>query len=206
MKDTKAPLPKGKEYGTSKLALMVFASAFQKHLDAYKRPDKHPNVARVVMVDPGLVRTPGMRRWLTMGSLWGLLIYIIMWPLWWLVLKSSDMGAQGFLQACMEAELGKGPGGRFLKECRDRDILRAEVRDEKVAAELWKFSEKQIEALEKDDAVKRALAKKEQEENAKTSQVDHDTSKSVNGTSAETARTTTKGTKTPGSRRSKKAS
>ena len=93
-----------------------------------------------------------------------------------------------------------------MKECRDRDILRAEVGDEKVAAELWKFSEKQIEALEKEGAVKRALAKKEQEEDAKTSQADHDISKRANGTAAETASTTTKGTKKPGSRRSKKAS
>lgn len=163
MKDTKSPLPKGKEYGTSKLALMTFATAFQKHLDSFKRPDKQANPARVVIVDPGLVRTPGMRRWLSMGSLWGLLIYIMMWPLWWLFLKSSDMGAQGFLQACMEAELGRGVGGRFMKECKDRELLRQEVRDEKVAMELWQFSEKQISALEKEGAVKRALAKKEQE-------------------------------------------
>lgn len=165
LKDSHTPLLHGREYGTSKLATMVFAQAFQKHLDNYQRPDKQPNNARVVLVDPGFSRTPGMRRWLTMGSLWGLLIYLLMWPLWWLVLKSPLQGAQTFLCAAMEAELGKGVGGRLLKECREVDFLRPEVRDEDVAKKLWNFSEKQIVALEKEGAVKRALAKKEEEKN-----------------------------------------
>ena len=163
LKDSRSPLPSGKEYGTSKLAIMVFAQAFQKHLDNYQRPDKQPNNARVILVDPGYTRTPGMRRWLTMGSLWGLLIYLLMWPLWWLVLKPPTQGAQTFLRAAMEAELGRGVGGRLLKECRDVDFLRPEIRDEEVAKKLWNFGEKQIEALEKEGAVKRALAKKEEE-------------------------------------------
>ena len=163
LKDTRSPLPSGREYGTSKMATMVFAQAFQKHLDGYQRPDKQPNNARVILVDPGFTRTPGMRRWLTMGSLWGLLVYLFMWPFWWLVLKSPIQGAQTFLRAAMEAELGRGVGGRLLKECREMDFLRPEIRDEEVAKKLWNFSEKQIEALEKEGAVKRALAKKEAE-------------------------------------------
>ncbi|PHH59461.1 hypothetical protein CDD80_1778 [Ophiocordyceps camponoti-rufipedis] len=39
-------------YARSKLALTVFALAFQKHLDAYKRPDQLPMNARVILVDP----------------------------------------------------------------------------------------------------------------------------------------------------------
>lgn len=175
LKDTKAPLPKGKEYSSSKLASMVFAVAFQKHLEAYKRPDKQPNNARVLIVDPGYTRTPGMRRWLSMGSLSGLAIYICMWPLWWLVLKSPLQGAQGFLRAAMEAEFGRRGNGngeagnaRFIKECKEMpNFLRGdEVRDEGVAKELWGFSEKQIEALEKEWAVLRAIAKKIEGENA----------------------------------------
>lgn len=163
LKDDRSPLPKGKEYGSSKLATMVFAQAFQKHLDAYKRPDKQPNNARVIVVDPNYTRTPGMRRWLTMGSLWGLLLYLSLWPLWWLVLKSPLQGAQSFLRAAMEGEYGRGVGGRFIKECKEIDFLRKEVKDDELAKELWSFSEKQIEALEKEGAVRRALAKKEAE-------------------------------------------
>ena len=92
---------------------------------------------------------------------------MIMWPLWWLVLKSPFQGAQTFLRAAMEAELGRGVGGRFLKECREVDFVRPEIRDEEIAKTLWKFSEKQIEALEKEGAVKRALAKKEAENKSK---------------------------------------
>ena len=164
LKDTRHPLPPGRKYETSKLACMVFAQAFQKHLDQYQRPDKQPNNARIIVVDPGFTRTPGMRRWLTMGSLWGLLLYLATWPFWWLVLKSPVQGAQGILRAAMEAELGRGSAGRFLRECKEVDYLREEVRDENVQKELWAFSEKQVEALEKDGAMKRALARKENEE------------------------------------------
>ena len=73
-------------YASSKLALMTFASAFQKHLSSYQRPDKAPVNARVLMVDPGYTRTPGMRRYITFGSLWGLGLYLLTWPFWWFCL------------------------------------------------------------------------------------------------------------------------
>ncbi|KAL8959543.1 MAG: hypothetical protein Q9183_005611 [Haloplaca sp. 2 TL-2023] len=202
LKDTRSPLPPNKKYGTSKLALMTFAQAFQKHLDGHKRPDKQPNNARVVLVDPGLARTPGMRRWLSMGSLWGLLLYLVVWPLWWLVLKSPQMAAQSFLYAAMEADLGQGTGGKFIKGCKERELLRKEVLDEKVAKTLWEFSDKQIETLEKEGAVKRAMAKKDAEKEKKEGKPrgtedakSAEKSAAPNGSSA----------RKPGSRRSRKA-
>ena len=208
MRDDKAPLPKGREYGTSKMALMCFARSFQRHLDSYKRPDKAANNARVVLVDPGVCRTPGTRRWMTGGSVLGLLVYLVLWPLWWLVLKGPEGGAEGFLYAAMEANFGKGEGGKFVRDCREMNILRSEVDDEKAQAELWKFSEKQIEALEKEGAVKRALQKKEMEAAEKkertTGRVEEivdekEKNGAVNGSTA-----TQRGQKTPGSRKSKK--
>ncbi|KAL9614999.1 MAG: hypothetical protein Q9167_000530 [Letrouitia subvulpina] len=148
-------------YETSKLALMIFAQAFQKHLDSYQRPDKQQNNARVILVDPGYTRTPGMRRWLTMGSLWGLLIYLMLWPIWWLVLKSPIAGAQGFLFAAMESQLGQGPGGRLIKECKERPFLRKEIKDIDIAKALWGYSEKQIKELEKSGAIRRAAEKRD---------------------------------------------
>lgn len=147
-------------YATSKLALMTFAIAFQKHLSSYTRPDKKPMNARVIIVDPGWTRTPGMRRFLTFGSLWGLALYLFMWPLWWLVLKSSDQGAQTFMYAAMEAQYGRGDGGYFLKECRQFKFLRNEIEDEAVQQRLWEGSEKAIQALEKEGAKRRAMEKK----------------------------------------------
>lgn len=154
-------------YSRSKLALMNFVHAFQKHLDAYQRPDKQPNNARAFLVDPGYSRTPGMQRWLTGGSLIGLFLYLLTWPLWWLVLKSPDQGAQPFLFALMDQKYGQGPGGFFIKECREIEPLRPEIKNEEIAKTLWQHSEKQIERLEKQGAVQRALDKKEKEKSAK---------------------------------------
>lgn len=181
-----------KSYGRSKLALMTFAMAFQKHLDSYDRPDKQPNNARVFLVDPGQSRTPGTRRWLTGGSLWGLLIYLITWPFWWLVLKSSEQGSQSYLLAAMEAELVRGAGGKMIKECCERDFLRSEVNDIEVAKKLWEFSEKQVEQREKEGAVKRAIAKKEAMAKEPKSESPDSTAASEQGKAA-------------GSRRSRKA-
>ena len=194
LQDDKGSVTSGRKYETSKLASMIFAQAFQKHLNVFQRPDKRPNNARVVIVDPGFTRTPGMRRWLTMGSLWGLLFYLITWPFWWLILKSPVEGAQGILKAAMEAELGRGGGGKFLRDCREVDYLRSEVNDEKAQQRLWSFSEKQIETLEKEGAVKRALAKKAAGEGKTATESKPDTRTT----------TQTKNEKVSGSRRSRR--
>ena len=174
---------------------MVFAQAFQKLLDSFTRPDHQSNNARVILVDPGFTRTPGMRRWLTMGSLWGLLLYLVTLPFWWLVLKSPIQGAQGFLKASMEANLGRGIGGRMLKECREIQYRRPEIVDEQVQKELWQFTEKQIETLEKEGAVKRALARKEKEEAEKVKNTNSDGKPGATGSKEE---------RKPGSRRTRK--
>jgi NAD(P)-dependent dehydrogenase (short-subunit alcohol dehydrogenase family) len=184
-------------YATSKFALLTFSNAFQKHLDAYQRPDKAPMNARVINVDPGWSRTPGMRRYLTVGSLWGLFAYLVMWPFWWLVLKSSDQGAQSFLFAAMEAVMGQGEGGKLVKECRVVPIMRHEVTNENLQQALWQETERTVEALEKDGAVKRAAEKKVREEREKLEKE----AKESNATATPKA----KPAKQPGSRKSRKA-
>lgn len=188
----KKPISKKKEapklFGLSKFSLMVFAYSFQKHLNAYKRPDGQPPCTRVLVVDPGLCRTPGTRRWLTSGSLWGLLLYLITWPFWWLVLKSPQQGAQSVLYAAMEERYSRGEGGWMIKECREVDYARAEIKDDEAGKKLWEFSQAQIETREKESAVKRALEKKEAEAKKDAE-----------------SKTSTGKEQTPGSRRSKKA-
>ena len=151
-------------YARSKLALTIFGQAFQKHLDAYKRPDGMPMNARVVFVDPGYSRTPGMQRWLTRGTFWGLGVYLVLWLTVWMLLKSAEGGAQSVLYAAMEGTLGRGAGGKLIKECLEMDYARNDVKDEKIAKKLWEGSEKLIERVEREEAVRRALEKKEQEE------------------------------------------
>ncbi|KIX08456.1 uncharacterized protein Z518_03112 [Rhinocladiella mackenziei CBS 650.93] len=196
LKDTESAAKSGStSYARSKLAIMTFAYAFQNHLDAYKRPDKQLNNARALIVDPGFCRTPGTRRWLTGGLIWGLFLYLITYPLWWLILKSPLQGAQSYLLAAMDAEYGRGAGGKLIKECSERQPLRPEVQNEEIAKKLWEFSEKQIQQLEKEGAVKRALAKKEAERK-----------KNNEGPATEGSGVSSRGEKklTPGSRRSRK--
>ena len=147
-------------YATSKLALMTFASAFQKHLSSYKRPDKQPSNARIILVDPGFTRTPSSRRYLSFGSLLGLAVYLVLWPLWWLILKSPEDGAQTFLHAAMDEKYGKGDGGCFLKECKERQMLRNEIGDIAIEKALWEMTEKAVQVMEKEGATRRAKEKK----------------------------------------------
>lgn len=141
------------------------------------------------MVDPGWCRTPGMRRYLTRGSLWGLALYLIMWPFWWLVLKSPVQGAQSFLYGAMEAAFERTGGMVFLKEVIEAQIFRDEVRDESAQKKLWEVTEKAIQALEKEGAARRAAERKEEDA----------TKKAPDEKPAETTG------KQPGSRRSRKA-
>lgn len=186
-------------YSNSKLALMTFAQSFQKHLSSYIRPDKQPMNTRVVLVDPGWTRTPSMQRFLTLGSLWGLLFYVLMYPLWWLLLKSPAQGAQSFLYAAMEESLAKGDGGELVKECKRVKIMRDEVNDDYVQQELWKSTETVIQHLEKESAVKRAKEAKLAELVEKI-----DKEKPRADDEEETSNGDASGRK-PGSRRSRKA-
>ncbi|EMT68039.1 hypothetical protein NOF04DRAFT_15600 [Fusarium oxysporum II5] len=157
----------GTAYARSKLAMNVFGQAFQKHLDAYERPDKAPNNTRVVFVDPGLARTPSTRRWLTRGSLWGLAIYLTGYLVPWFLLKSPHMAAQSILYTAMDGDFARGPGGKLIKECMEVDFARKEVKDEEVAKKLWQESDALIEKVEKIQAKKRAAKKAADEKNAK---------------------------------------
>jgi hypothetical protein len=199
-----------KAYARSKLAIMIFGQAFQKHLDAYKRPDGLPMNSRVIFVDPGYTRTPGMRRYLTRGTLWGLALYLILWQNMWLFLKSSEQGAQSVLYAAMEATLGRGGGGKLIKECMEVDFARVDVKDEELAKKLWEESDKLIERVEREEAVKRVVIKKEREaaENAAKKEEKaamEETGKNTKAKSQETPGSGTETGKKPSRRGKKKA-
>ncbi|KAK0272529.1 hypothetical protein LTR35_012821 [Friedmanniomyces endolithicus] len=202
-------LSPGNAYATSKLALTTFALAFTKHLSTYKRPDGSPSNTKVILVDPGFCRTPGTRRWLTWGSLTGLLFYLLLYPFWYLVLKSPDMGSQSFLFAAM-AEKFRGVGrdyGRdakgavLIKECKERRFERLEtVEDEAAQKALWEFSERMVQEAEKRGALERARVKREEQE-AREEGV---AVKEMEDYKAKVGKS--EGVKKEGSRRSKKAS
>ncbi|KAK9256255.1 hypothetical protein V1507DRAFT_450167 [Lipomyces tetrasporus] len=144
-------------FGSAKLALLMFVRQFQRMLDEYKRPDGNANNARVFMANPGFVRTATLRNFISFGSLWGLLMYLIMWPFWWLVLKSPIQGAQTILHIAMSPECSSGQGGKIYNECREvtRRSPRKEVEDEELSQKLWDISSKQIEEAERRAAMQR---------------------------------------------------
>ncbi|KAG9252642.1 short chain dehydrogenase/ reductase [Emericellopsis atlantica] len=150
-------------YARSKLALTTFGHAYQKHLDSYKRPDGFPVTTRVVFVDPGFCRTAGMRRWLTKGTLTGLTLYVLGYFVPWMLLKSPEQGAQSFYYAAMDGDILRGGGGKLIKECREVDFARPEVKDEEVAKKLWEESDALIEKMEKAASKRRAAKRKEEE-------------------------------------------
>lgn len=104
-------------YGAAKIALMSFLVEMQRQLNEYKRPDNAPMNVRVYSVDPGMLRSPGSRRWISFGSVFGLFVYMITWPLWWLVLKSTDEGAQSFFAGLYDPEYASTQGGALIREC-----------------------------------------------------------------------------------------
>ncbi|KAK9238073.1 hypothetical protein V1525DRAFT_359342 [Lipomyces kononenkoae] len=140
-----------RSFGSAKLALLMFLQQFQRTLDEYKRPDGNANNVRVFMANPGIVRTSTTRNFLTLGSLWGLLVYLIMWPIWWLVLKSPRQGAQTILHVAMSPECAHGNGGKVYNECAEvtRKSPRKEVEDEELGKRLWDVTAKQIEEAER---------------------------------------------------------
>ncbi|KAI5800572.1 hypothetical protein FPQ18DRAFT_315396 [Pyronema domesticum] len=143
-------------YGASKTALMVFGCQLQRRLAGYERKDGEKVNCRVYNVDPGLARTPGARRWLSLGSLWGLLVYLVMWPFWWLVLKSPQSAAQTFLAAAMGKEFEDSEGGVMLKEF----TATPRITSAEFGSELWTATEALLKDIEKESALKRKQAEK----------------------------------------------
>ncbi|KAI3404339.2 hypothetical protein KGF56_002859 [Candida oxycetoniae] len=161
-----------KLYGSSKLLLCLFAKHFQKELMAYERKDQAPCNIRINMVNPGLVRTPSMRRFISMGTIWGLILYLIMWPFWWICLKSCSQGAQTFFFGLYSPILMKMDGGLVLQECKILgSMARKEYSDEELQKEVFQKTQELIKKLEVQSAVERKKNKTkeelEKEKNAK---------------------------------------
>lgn len=148
-----------KAYGASKLALMMICKHLQEKFDKFERPDKGLNNVRCFLVNPGQVRTPLTRRFTSLGTIWGLLIYLLLYPLWFLVWKDSDRGMQTFLHVMYSPDCGEGKGNRYFRDCSEAKVARKEVLDDELIRKLVTLSEKQISAAEKKAAQARANEK-----------------------------------------------
>ncbi|KAF8420373.1 oxidoreductase [Tirmania nivea] len=153
--------------GMAKLALMTSLLSFKAQTRAYVRKDKEPVNVRTFIVDPGFTRIPSTCAFITLGSLWGLLVYFFTYPLWWLVLKSPQQAGESFLFAVISIEGAQGEGGLVYRECREGEVRREEVYNADFAKTLWEVTEKEIAELEKKGALKRKRRKMEKEREVK---------------------------------------
>lgn len=157
------PYPKQapwKVYGTSKLLLGMFGRLFQRDVNHYSRPDKAPCNIQVSIVNPGLMLSPSTRRFLSMGTIWGLILYLLLIPLWFMVFKSCLQGAQSILFAMFAPVLGPQDGGNFIQECRILKDGRKELYDYELQDEVYQATASLIEELEKKSAIERKKKEK----------------------------------------------
>lgn len=148
----------GVVYGSSKLMLGMFARLFQRDLNRYERKDKAPCNIKVSVVNPGIMRTPLTRRFLSMGTVWGLVLYVLLWPVWFLVFKSARQGAQSVLWAILAPVLGAQDGGNLVQECGILTKGRKEYWDYDLQDKLVADTAAYIEEVEKRSAVERKRA------------------------------------------------
>lgn len=147
-------------YGTSKLQLSMFGRLLQKDLNSYVRKDKAPCNIKVSMVNPGIMRSPSTRRFLSMGTIWGLFLYILLYPFWWLFFKSGSQGAQSILFAIAAPILGAQDGGNLIQECKILTTGRKELWDEELQDQLYEKTAEVIATLEKLSAIERKKQEK----------------------------------------------
>lgn len=151
-----------KVYGQSKLLLGLFTQEYQRRLNQYERPDKAPCGVRINLVNPGIMRTPSTRRFLSMGSIVGLVIYLLLFPIWWIFFKNSIQGSQSFIFALCAPVFINLDGGQLIQECKILSKKRSEYQDEELQKDLFDETAKIIEKLEKQSAIER---KKQELEN-----------------------------------------
>ncbi|SGZ58793.1 CIC11C00000001659 [Sungouiella intermedia] len=147
-------------YGTSKLLLGMFGRLLQRDLNDYQRKDKAPCNIKVSVVNPGLMRSPSTRRFLSMGSIMGLFIYLLFYPIWFLFLKSSGQGAQSLLFAIASPILGAQDGGNLVQECKLVTKGRKELWDYELQDVVYAKTAELIAGLEKLSAIERKKADK----------------------------------------------
>lgn len=142
-------------FGTSKLMLGMFGRLLQRDLNDYSRSDKAPCNIKVSVVNPGLMRSPSTQRFISMGKLWGLLLYVVLYPIWFFFFKSTTQGAQSILFAVAAPILGAQDGGNLIQECKIVTKGRPELWDCALQDQVYQKTGELIEKLERQSAVER---------------------------------------------------
>lgn len=109
------------------------------------------------MADPGMMRSPSFKRFITCGSVLLLLLYLVFWPFWWLVLKTSKQGMQSILYGVFCGELPAPiEEAVYIQECDVRShMARAEMNDKELQKEVFDKTKLMVEVIEKKSAIDR---------------------------------------------------
>lgn len=150
--------------GASKLALSLFGYELQRRFATFQRKDQAPNNVHTAIVDPGMMRSPSFKRFFSCGSLIGLLIYVVLWPFWWLFLKSSKDGAESMKHAMMSPEVAAHQDACYISESHIRaPPPRHEFKDLEFQKTLFEKTEKLISAAEKATLIERKTREKREQ-------------------------------------------
>lgn len=110
---------------------------------------------KIIMVQPGTMRSSSLRRIISNGSIF-LLIFlycIILYPFLWLFTKSGNRGAQSVLYALNTPEFEevnlKETSTRYVSDCSLVKFARKEFEDETLQKQLFENTQRDILALEK---------------------------------------------------------
>ena len=128
-------------YGYSKLANMYYIRELQKRLD-----DKGVNNVLGISLHPGGVRTDLADPYFDKPWKKYLLkpvIAIGLYPLLWLIMKSTSEGAQTSLYACFE-DKNKLAKGQYYADCQEDKGIKDYCRDMKQTRRLWEKSEEML--------------------------------------------------------------
>ncbi len=142
-------------YGSLKLMLAMFTKTFQRQMDAYERPDKTPCNVRITLVNPGVLRSASTRRFLLLGSVWGLIVYWLLWPVWFIFMKSAFQGSQLVVYAVNLGEFLQMEGGQFVHECRIVKPSRMELYDQELQDKVYERTVAEVGRIEKESARER---------------------------------------------------
>ncbi|ODV58752.1 putative oxidoreductase [Ascoidea rubescens DSM 1968] len=151
-----------KVFGSSKLMLGCFAQELQRRINKYERNDKLPCNVSVNVVNPGMMRSPSTKRFISFGTLIGLLFYILIYPLLWIVLKSTYQGSQSIFFTLMNGELTHSKKFHFIQECsivNKQKFSRKELNDEELQKKLFDKTKDLIKDIEKKSAIERKKQK-----------------------------------------------
>ncbi|ODV96721.1 hypothetical protein PACTADRAFT_48539 [Pachysolen tannophilus NRRL Y-2460] len=152
-------------FGSSKLMLLMFAKEFQKKIEQQPRKDNLPHNVRINIINPGIMRSPSTRRIISFGAVWGLFLYLILYPIWFIFLKSCTQGAQSYLHVLQNPKFQELKGGNLISDCKIYNTARNEPNDEEMCKQLYDKTNKMIDELEKKSAIerKKLSTKKEKE-------------------------------------------